>query len=330
MSSHEVSRRTLLGAGAAATAVTAIGGAGAANASEPITMTGRGQGDGQPRFGTESVPALQQGEQVIFYTPGGLVPNGFAAGASMIYDGSLAGARTGTLGETLSASINIPLGSRLTGVDFVMAGNPLGGTINVTRYLPLVNGDHTVLHSQVISGSGITVYSTATLDELFDGTQTFEAYFTTSAATCVCKGIRARYVPVSFGLIPITPARVYDSRFNMTPDANGPISAGASRTISVAAARNPLTGVRTGDIVVPASATAVAFTVTVAGTVGGGYLAVNPGGATAVTASSINWSSTGQVLANTGVVKLNDSRQITVVQGGGATDFIIDIVGYYA
>ena len=80
----------------------------------------------------------------------------------------------------------------------------------------------------------------------------------------------------------------------------------------------------------PSNATAIAYTLTTAGTTGAGFLAVNPGGTTAVTASAINWTTTGLSIANTGVVKLGPGSTITVVAGGaGSTDFIVDIVGYY-
>jgi len=57
---------------------------------------------------------------------------------------------------------------------------------------------------------------------------------------------------------------------------------------------------------------------------------VNPGGTTVVSASSINWSAAGQILANGISLTLNSSREITVIAGGaGSTQFIIDILGYY-
>jgi hypothetical protein len=35
-------------------------------------------------------------------------------------------------------------------------------------------------------------------------------------------------------------------------------------------------------------------------------------------------------LANTGVVKIDSTRTVTAIAGGGgSTDFIIDVVGYY-
>ena len=81
---------------------------------------------------------------------------------------------------------------------------------------------------------------------------------------------------------------------------------------------------------VPAGATAVFANVTIVDTVGAGYLAINPGGTTTVAASTINWSASGQILANGISLTLNSTRQITVVNGsGGATQFIIDITGYW-
>ena len=46
--------------------------------------------------------------------------------------------------------------------------------------------------------------------------------------------------------------------------------------------------------------------------------------------SSINWFASGQLLANGLTVTLDNNRQVNVFcGGGGTTDFIIDILGYY-
>jgi hypothetical protein len=126
----------------------------------------------------------------------------------------------------------------------------------------------------------------------------------------------------------VTPARAYDSRLSTYPQ-NGVLSSGQNRTISVAN-RYDVNGTLVTSNFVPAGATAVFANVTVVDTVGAGYLAVNPGGTTAVAASTINWSASGQVLANGISLTLNASREITVVNGsGGSTQFIIDITGYW-
>jgi hypothetical protein len=127
---------------------------------------------------------------------------------------------------------------------------------------------------------------------------------------------------------PLTPGRVYDSRL-ATYSPNGALGSGQNRTISVANSYDTIGTLVTTNFV-PIGATAVFANVTVVGTTGDGWLAINPGGTTDVSASSINWSASGQILANGISLKLNATRQITVVNGSpGSTQFIIDILGYY-
>ncbi|CAB4945020.1 unannotated protein [freshwater metagenome] len=127
----------------------------------------------------------------------------------------------------------------------------------------------------------------------------------------------------------VTPSRVYDSRRPTYP-LNGVLSSGQNRTISVANSYHTGTGVLVTSNFVPAGATAVFANVGVVNTVGEGWLAVNPGGVTAVSASTINWSAAGQILANGVALTLNDSRQLTAVnRSPGSTDFFIDITGYW-
>ena len=59
-------------------------------------------------------------------------------------------------------------------------------------------------------------------------------------------------------------------------------------------------------------------------------LTVAAGTASTVTASSINWSATGQNLANGLIVAVDSSRHIRVFAGGGgSTNFIIDVACYF-
>ncbi len=126
---------------------------------------------------------------------------------------------------------------------------------------------------------------------------------------------------------PITPTRVYDSR---APEPSpGLLLAGDNRLVSVAHGRDSNGVVIVLDLV-PAGATAVAANVTVTQTTSGGFLTVNPGGVTTVSASTINWFGAGQTLANGVTLTLNATRELTVVCGaGGNTHFIVDISGYY-
>jgi len=127
---------------------------------------------------------------------------------------------------------------------------------------------------------------------------------------------------------PLTPGRVYDSRLS-TYAQHGVLGSGQRRKLSVGTSYDVNGGSPTANFV-PVGATAVFANITVVDTVGSGYLAVNPGGTTVVSASSINWSAAGQILANGISLTLNSSREITVIAGGaGSTQFIIDILGYY-
>ena len=125
----------------------------------------------------------------------------------------------------------------------------------------------------------------------------------------------------------VTPTRVYDSR---SPEPLiGPIQTGAPRTISVAHGRDPLTGEVVANDLVPVGATAISCNVTVTDTVGPGFAVVNPGVIDTIGASTINWQP-GQVLANSIIVGIDDARQVTLVAGGGgSTNIVIDVAGYF-
>lgn len=129
---------------------------------------------------------------------------------------------------------------------------------------------------------------------------------------------------------PITPARVYDSRYTAAVDAGAtPLQPGTNRTISVANAFVPNSPALSVSNLVPSGATAIAYNLTVAGTGPQGYLSLKPGGVLDAAAASINWFMPGTVLGNASVVKLDDQRQVTVFCFGSSTDMILDVVGYY-
>jgi hypothetical protein len=127
----------------------------------------------------------------------------------------------------------------------------------------------------------------------------------------------------------IDPVRVYDSR--SAAPAPGTLASGANRVVSIADARDPGTGVVTVANAVPVGATAIAFNITVTDTVAAGFLSVAPGNATSSPSSSINWSATGQILANGLIAKVHTDRTVKVFcGGGGGAHFIIDVNGYWS
>jgi hypothetical protein len=334
----------VLGAAVAATAA-------AATASQSgLAFAGGSLGDpNDPRSRTDSVGDLARiealaplalGESVRFFAGNALVPNGTAAGTTSVTGARGASPRGAGGTNYLSASVDVPVGSRLTSIEFVIEGAPQTGRVSLIRWTPDANVAFDYLINQTIppAVNGIAVYtasfSTPALMALasVDGLHTYEAFYTDNGAASAtfCNAIRVKYIaPSSGGLIPVNPARVYDSRLNMVPDANGPLATNSNRTVSIANARDVTTGAVVGPLV-PANATAIAYTLTVANTLGSGFVAVNPGGVTTISASTINWSGPGALLANTGVVKIDSTRTVTAIAGGGgSTDFIIDVVGYY-
>ena len=124
----------------------------------------------------------------------------------------------------------------------------------------------------------------------------------------------------------ISPVRAFDSRWT----GNTRLSASSSSKVVSVADAHDLNGIVTTADVVPAGATAIAYNLTVTRTSGQGFLSANPGDATAITSSSINWFGENQDIANGLIVALDGSRQIKVFfGGGGSTDFIVDVTGYY-
>jgi hypothetical protein len=133
-------------------------------------------------------------------------------------------------------------------------------------------------------------------------------------------------------LIPITPVRVFDSRFAAF---GGPIATGGYRLVNVKNSIDIDTGATLVTNAIPQGARAVAYNLTIVGTNGSGYVAILPGTTTTVSASSINWDTAGQTLANGGIISLGTGgaeRQVTLVVGGtpgASTQVLLDITGYY-
>ena len=126
----------------------------------------------------------------------------------------------------------------------------------------------------------------------------------------------------------INPARVYDSR--LPAPAPGVLASGTNRVVSVADARDLTTGAVTTANLVPPGATAIVCNLTVTQTASSGFLAVTSAAVATFSASLINWSSSGSILANASVVPVDASRQIRVYcGGGGSAHFVVDVTGYY-
>jgi hypothetical protein len=127
----------------------------------------------------------------------------------------------------------------------------------------------------------------------------------------------------SGALHPITPTRVFDSRFTTK------FAAGETRTFAVNQSISLSTGAVTGFAIPSGTlARAVAYNLTVADTVSAGFAAIYPASDSAYTASSINWNGANQAVANGSLVTLGTANDVKVFVNSAA-HVIVDIVGYY-
>ncbi len=130
-------------------------------------------------------------------------------------------------------------------------------------------------------------------------------------------------------LVPIDPARVFDSRIAGVGMVSGRMVGGTSRTVPVRDGRDIITGAVTRVDAVPAGATSVVYNLTIADTAGTGWLTVSRGGAPRPFTSVVNWQRGGQESANSMIVDVGVDRTVTVHAAGGSAEVIIDIVGYF-
>jgi hypothetical protein len=231
------------------------------------------------------------------------------------------------------APLGLPAGATLWQVD--VYGYAMGATTQSWALLDenVANGDVATTAGSVTTSSGPGIVT---------GTMAFPSGLTLApghdwkvdlygtSASSGFTGAVFQYTLPTVSLVPITPVRVFDSRFSSK------IVQGAPRTINVKDAINIITGAVTIPNAIPQGARAVSFTITVTGTSsGGGYVTVLPGTTTTVTVSTINWTSSGTTLASGGVVSLGTGsaeRQVTLVVGGSgsaSTHVILDITGYF-
>ena len=109
---------------------------------------------------------------------------------------------------------------------------------------------------------------------------------------------------------------------------NGPIANFGSRVIDVSSGHDLATGAVTLANAVPAGATAITYNLTTDQSTTAGFVAITSGIADSFAASTINLN--GTPLANGGTVQIAGDRTVKVwVGGGGTTQVIVDVTGYY-
>ncbi len=228
---------------------------------------------------------------------------------------------SGVDGE-LAADVDLEAGSVITEVTAAMTNASGGETGLYVVRMPLAGGQFSVVQGVPIpTGSPAVQKATVTGSHVVDG----EAAY---AATAFCRadgsirvfGLRLGYVPVGYGLVPVAPTRVYDSRPGNPPlnVVKGPLANG-TRLV------NLLLGVS-----LPVKPKGVLVNLTVVNTSPTGFLAMYRAGTAWAGTSSINWSSAGEIVANTTYTDVDVAGQVEVrVPPSSSTDFFVDLVGYY-
>jgi hypothetical protein len=115
----------------------------------------------------------------------------------------------------------------------------------------------------------------------------------------------------------LTPTRILDTRDGTGGYPVGAIGAGSSYAVSIWGAGG-----------VPSGATAVVANLTVANPTAFSYLTAWPPDAPRPTASDLNFMP-GQTVPNLVVVKIGAGGKINFYNFAGATDAVVDVVGYY-
>ncbi len=115
--------------------------------------------------------------------------------------------------------------------------------------------------------------------------------------------------------VPLSPARVLDTRNRIGTSTIAQLGAGSTLTLALAGA-------------VPATATAVVLNVTATNPTGGSYLTVYPAGSSRPYASNLN-TETGQTVANLVTTPLGTGLAVAIYNSSGSVDVIADIAGYF-
>jgi hypothetical protein len=327
-----LSRRRLLGAGAAVGATALAGSVRAAMpaAADPLPAAA-------PPADPPADPAPAGG-----LAPAGAAESRFYPGITLMAGNELAvatstvfvkdpfnGSYPSGINGYVGTSLDVPAGSTVHDVVFFLYQQPdaIQQLCAVQLYHPGGAGLE-VLLSHTASGEQVFSVSTATesdaLPRLLAPDDALCAFVWRGQQTSVCRGIRVDYTPpggiigsAGGSIAPIPPARVYDSRLG-----GGKLRPNEERTISLATALS-------GTAVVPSRATAAAVTLTVTETEGsGGYVAVFPGGGTWSGTSSINWFGPNQNLATAAIVALGPNLDIVLHGGANATNVVVDVTGY--
>lgn len=319
MSVSKPTRRSLLGAGAAGAGAAAFGGF---SLEQALAESGGSTVVTGPSATGGLGPAAVALPPTIPGTRTKVVQFADSWGLNTLLNYNV-GAYPATAASVVEVALGIDAGARMVRIDMY-------GTVSTTSVITarvakssMAQGSNTLIDTfstsagpGAVSGAYTTPYTLVAGEALFlellslDSTRTFFGAIVTYYDAKPALNLLA------------APIRIYDSRPG-SPPAGGtksPLANGATRTIDA----------KVGGAV-PAGAKGALVNVTCVGTSAGGFLALFKGGIAWPGNSSINWDHAGQVIANTTVVAVDANANIGAYANVGcSTDFLIDVIGYYA
>jgi ELWxxDGT repeat protein len=219
---------------------------------------------------------------------------------------------SGTADATFTATLNADPGRPVT-VDFATAnGSALAGAdyTSTSGTLSFAPGERTK-----------TVTVPVLADAQVEGMETFTLTLSapTNATIAAGAGTATATISDSLSLVPLSfytvdPCRLVDTR---SPAPGTPLVAGVTRTFAAV-----------GGCLIPTTAKAISFNVTVTGATANGNVRLFPGGTAAPATSSLNFAA-GVTRANNGIVSLGTDGDVSaLLSPAGTTHLIIDVNGY--
>jgi chitodextrinase len=179
--------------------------------------------------------------------------------------------------------------------------------VGVTGYTIYRNG------SPLTTVSGATLaYADTTVLDLTSYSYTVDAFDAAGNHSAQSAPASATTPDTSGTYHPLSPLRVLDTRFSART-----LGAGGSLNLAL------------GGISVPGNATAVVLNVTATNTSTMGFLTVYPAGGSVPLASNLNWVA-HETVPNLVMVRLGSGGLVTIFNGAGSADVVVDLEGYFA
>lgn len=264
---------------------------------------------------------LSTGERAVAATPAAAPPTAAPGGSyHPVAPSRIADSRTGLGNIARGHTANL----QVTGVGGVPAGDVSAVALNITATAAAGTGYVTVYPTGATppSTSNVNFVAGQTVAQMVIASPSAGGQVTMAAATPVdlIVDVEGYFSSVATAgpagtYLPVTPARVADTRQHFGANAPGP---GGDAVITMA-----------GRGGVPASgATAVIVNVTVTQPTSNGSVTAFPHGQNPPPTSSINFGR-GQTAANRAIVPLGSDGAIDLRNSAGTTQLVIDVEGYF-